>query len=266
MKTDNRAKALSQTLARGLRLLDLVAEAKDSVTVRELADATALPRSIVQRLLYTLETEGLIERDAQQGGFRLSLKMWSIGCAAIRRLDVREVARPHLQDLARKSSEMVKLGVLDGTDVIYIDSIESPQAVRAYVPVGGRAPAHASATGKAVLAFLPSEKVAQAGVAKRRYTEHTVVGEAFAREMEHIRRRGYAVNRGEWSEDVGAVAAPVFDAYGTAIGSVGLILPLQRLTAAKALQMGAWLTAAAGEISARLGHRAGDERTRLKRA
>jgi DNA-binding IclR family transcriptional regulator len=267
MRTDNRAKAGSQTLARGLRLLDLIANANGSVSIRELAAATALPRTIVQRLLYTLESEGLLERDPQQGGYRLSLKLWTFGCAAIRRLDVREVARPFLQDLARKSNEMVKLGVLDGTDVVYIDSIESPQAVRAYVPVGGRAPAHASATGKAVLAFVPRETLPETGVANQRYTEKTVVGsEAFAREMEQIRRRGYAVNRGEWAEDVGAVAAPVFDAHGIAIGSVGLILPAHRLTAAKALQMGAWVTAAGNDISARLGYRAGVDRTKLKRA
>jgi len=262
MKTDNRAKKLSQTLTRGLRLLELVAGARQGVTVRELAAAMRLPRSIVQRLLYTLEAERFLERDSAQRGYRSSMKLWSLGCAAIRRLNVREIARPFLQDLARKSNEMVKLGVLDGAHVVYIDGIESPQAVRAYVPIGGRAPVHCSATGKTILAFLSVDKLAEIGVSSRQYTKNTVVGaDAFAKELAQIRKRGYAVNRGEWSEDVAAVASPLFDAHGIAIGSVGIILPLNRLTAAKTVQMGAWTTAAAAAISAKLGHHVVDERT-----
>jgi IclR family KDG regulon transcriptional repressor len=266
--TDNRTRPeVSQTLARGLTLLQIVADGREGVAVRELAAAMQLPRSIVQRLLYTLEAEGFLERHPSQVGYRLAIKMWSLGCAAVRRLNVRDVARPLLEDLAAKTSETCKIGVLDGHEVVYVDGIESPQAVRAYVPIGGRVPAHSIATGKAILAHLPPERLAQVADAMHRHERSTGMGTpAYAGELEQIRKRGFAVNRGERDQDVGAVAAPLFDAQGDAIGSIGVILPVSRLNPAKTTQMGAWTIAAAAAISAKLGHRRGNERARMKRS
>lgn len=264
--TDNRTKPeLSQTLARGLTLLQLVADGREGVAVRELAAAMQLPRSIVQRLLYTLEAEGFLERHPSQVGYRLGIKMWSLGCAAVRRLNIREVARPLLEELAAKTSETCKIGVLDGHEVVYVDGVDSPQAVRAYIPIGGRAPAHSIATGKAILAHLPALRLAQIADAIHRHMPNTGMGTpAYAVELEQIRKRGFAVNPGERDQDVGAVAAPIFDAQGDAIGSIGVILPVSRLNPAKTMEMGAWATAAAAAISAKLGHRP-VERARMKR-
>jgi DNA-binding IclR family transcriptional regulator len=269
MQTDNRTKARdsSQTLARGLRLLDLIADGREGVAVRELAVAMRLPRSIVQRLVYTLESEGYLERDPSQVGYRLAIKLWGLGCASIRRLSVRDVARPHLEDLARKTNEMAKIGILDGHEVVYLDGVDCPQAVRAYVPIGGRAPAHSVATGKAILAFLSEAKLAEIGTATRERAKRSIVGtDAFAADLSQVRKRGYAVNRGEWEEGVGAVAAPVFDAQGDAVASVGIIMPSSRLTVAKVTQIGALTTAAAAEISRKLGHRGATRLVATKRA
>jgi DNA-binding IclR family transcriptional regulator len=265
--TDNRTKASegSQTLSRGLKLLDLIADGREGVPVRDLAAAMALPRSIVQRLLYTLEAEGFLERHPSQVGYRLAIKLWQLGCQSVRRLSVRDLAHPHLEVLARRTNEMVKLAILAGSNVVYIDGIDCPQSIRAYVPIGGNAPAHSSATGKALLAFLSPETLASVGAPTRRYTSQTVVGkDAFAKEMQRIRQRGYAINRGEWHAEIGAVAAPVFDADGYVVASIGVIMPLNRLPTSKATQFGTWTSATAAEVSRQLGYRAGD--TTVKRA
>jgi DNA-binding IclR family transcriptional regulator len=241
--------------------LQIVADGREGVPVRELAQAAGLPRSIVQRLLHTLELEGFLEKHPSQIGHRLAIKLWTLGCAAVRRLGIRDVARPYLEDLARRTSEMTKLGVLDGADVVYIDRVDSPLAVRAYVPIGGRAPAQNVATGKAILAFLPPAQRAQLTTPHRDHGD----GRSLSAELDQIRRRGYAVNRGEWEQAVGAIAAPVFDGQGDVIASIGIILPSHRLTAAKAGQMGLWTAAAAAEISRRLGHQA-DRASGAKRA
>ncbi len=251
------SKEASQTLARGLRLLQAIADGGEGIAVRELARSAGLPRSIVQRLLYTLEAEGFLERHPSQVGYRLAIKLWGLGCAAVRRLTVRDVARPYLEDLSARTSEMTKLGVLDGADVVYIDRVECPLAVRAYVPIGGRAPAHSVATGKAILAFMSAEKMRGRDGAGSK---------ALQTEFEQIRRRGYAVNRGEWEQAVGAIAAPVFDAQGDVVASIGIILPSHRLTAAKATQMGRRTAAAAVEISHKLGYGLDPARPAAKRA
>src|SRR6201991_161107 len=98
MLPDNRTKGpeVSQTLARGLKLLELIADGREGVAVRELAPAMGLPRSIVQRLLYTLEAEGFVQRHPSQVGYRLAIKLWQLGCQSVRRLSVRGLSRPPL--------------------------------------------------------------------------------------------------------------------------------------------------------------------------
>jgi DNA-binding IclR family transcriptional regulator len=256
---------VSQTLARGLKLLELIADGREGVAVRELATAMGLPRSIVQRLLYTLEAEGFLQRHPSQVGYRLAIKLWSLGCAAVRGFNLREVARPFLEDLARKTNEMVKIGVLDGHDVVYLDGIECPQPVRAYVPIGGRLPAHSIATGKAILAFLPAARLSAIVASLNRANGKTVDAQVLAKDLGQTRKLGYAINRGERDQDVGAIAAPLFDAQGEAVGSIGIILPAHRLTAAKTSQMGAWASAAAASISQRLGFAPPRNEQRVKR-
>jgi IclR family transcriptional regulator, KDG regulon repressor len=266
MTTDNRTKPeLSQTLARGLTLLQTIADGREGVPVRELAAVMQLPRSIVQRLLYTLEAEGFLERHPSQVGYRLAIKMWSLGCAAVRRLDVRDVARPALEQLAAQTCETVKIGVLEGHEIVYLDGVESPQAVRAFIPIGGRAQAHSIATGKAILAFLPHDRLARLlDTMGRQLKNSHLATPAYRAELDQVRKRGFAVNRGEREQEVGAVAAPIFDAQGEVVASIGVILPLNRLTGVKTTQISAWTTAAAATISAKLGHRTG-ERLKIKR-
>jgi IclR family transcriptional regulator, KDG regulon repressor len=179
------------------------------------------------------------------------MKLWSLGCAAVRRLDVRNVARPVLEELALKSGETAKISVLDGDDVVFVDSINGSQIVRAFLPLGGRAPAHSVATGKAILAMLPEDRGLKAAAITRESAAKRAV---LARELEQIRKRGYAINRGEWEDDVAALAAPIFDAQQNVVASVGIILPHNRLTGARVTLFSRLVTKAAEEISVRLGY------------
>jgi DNA-binding IclR family transcriptional regulator len=241
----------SQTLSRGLKLLALIADNREGVALRELASAMSLPKSIVQRLLYSLEDEGYLKRHPSQVGHQLTMKLWSLGCAAVRRLDVQNVARPALEELALKSGETAKISVLDGDEVVFIDSINGSQIVRAFLPLGGRAPAHSVATGKAILAMLPEDRGLKTVAITREPAQKRAL---LAREFEQIRKRGYAINRGEWEDDVAALAAPIFDAQQGVVASVGIILPHNRLTGAKTALFGRLVARAAEEISARLGY------------
>ena len=89
----------------------------------------------------------------------MGTKLWSLGCAAIQGLEIREVSRPYLEDLSSKTNELVALSVLDGQEVVYLDKIDCSQSVRAYIPIGGRAPAYCISTGKAILAHRGDHEV-----------------------------------------------------------------------------------------------------------
>jgi DNA-binding IclR family transcriptional regulator len=264
MKTDNRtrAKELSQTLSRGIKLLELIANSREGTSVRDLALEMRLPRSIVQRLLYTLENDGFLERHPSQIGYRLSMKLWVLGCAVIRRVRVRDIARPYLEELAQKTKEMAKLGVLDGHEVVYIDRVDCLRAIRAYVPIGGRAPVHSTSTGKAILAFLSPQKLAEVTASIKRFTKRTLVTkEELAKQLEEVRKRGYATNLGEWEDEVGGVAAPIRNANNEVIASIGVIAPLSRLTPKRVAKIGDLVLKSAADIARELGHEVQDSQT-----
>lgn len=245
----------SQTLLRGLKLLELVAGGKSNLPIRELAEEVDLPRSIVHRLISTLEDKRYIQKNPPKPGYRLGIKLWSLGCAAIQGLEIREVARPYLEDLSSKSNELVALGVLDGREVVYLDKIDSSQTVRAYIPIGGRAPAYGISTGKAILAHCGDQQVIKIASSMQKFTDHTVVGmEALKKHLAEIRRRGYSINFGEWHEDVGGVASAIRNRDGSVVAAIGVTVPIHRLTKENIDQLGRSVMKAAAEISHELGY------------
>lgn len=248
-------KQKSQTLLRGLQLLEVVAK-NSELSIRELAGKVDLPRSIVHRLIATLESEKYIQKNSPQPGYRLGTKLWSLGCVAVQGTDMKEIARAPLEDLASKTQELVVLAVLEGREVMYLDKIDCPQPVRAYLPVGGRAPAHLISTGKAILAHRAGDEITHITAAKK-FNRQTAGGpEGFKLDLAQIRRRGYAVNLGRWHGEVGGVAAAIRDSEGNAVAAIGVTVPLHRLTKENIRRLGRLVMKAAATVSDTLGYEA----------
>ena len=164
--------------------------------------------------------------------------------------------------LLERTRETVHLSVLDGDEVVYVHKLDSPEPVRAYSSIGGRAPAHCVATGKAMLAFESMSQLKSLSRHLQACSPRTLTVPAeFLREMERIREQGYAVNRGEWRESVGGVAAPVRDPGGTVIAAIGVSGPIERLRPARLKILSADLIQAANGITAAL---RGDARPALR--
>lgn len=249
----NKAKQTSQTLLRGLKILELTASGKSNLPIRDLAKELNLPRSIVHRLIATLEGEGYIQKT--NPGYRLGTKLWSLGCAAIQGLEIREVARPYLEDLSSKTNELVALGVLNGREVVYLDKIDCSRAVRAYIPIGGRAPAYCISTGKAILAHRTDDELIKIASSMKKFTDHTVIGiAALKKHLAEIRQRGYSINFGEWHEDLGGVASAIRDKDGNVVAAVGVTVPTHRLAKENIDQLGRLVMKAAATISDELGY------------
>ena len=248
-------KQTSQTLLRGLKILEFIARGGSGLSIRQLAGEVKLPRSIVHRLISTLEDAGYLQKNSPMPGYRLGTKLWWLGCAAIQELEIKEVARPHLEDLAAKTKELVNIAILDGKEVLYIDKIDSSQSVRAHIPIGGRAPAYCVATGKAILAHLEDEEVIKIISSAKKVTDKTVTGiDHFRDHLAEIRRRGYSINLGEYHDDVGGIAAPIRDGEGNVVAAVGITFPLNRGTSKNILRFGSLTMEAAAAMSRKLGY------------
>lgn len=247
---------MDKTLVKGVQLLEHLLAAGAPVGVSELARQTGLNPSNVHRTLQTWSHLGFVTQDAD-GSYHCTLKLFEWGCRVADGLDVRRLAREPLARLARDSLETIHLSVLDGADIVYLDKIESPQPVRAYSEVGGRAPAHCVATGKALLAYADASVLAALPRPLARPTTKTVATlTALQSQLDQVRRLGYAVNVEEWRQGVSGLGAPVFDAQGRAIAAAGLTAPSARLGIKRIQDLGQALAATAHDITRALGGRA----------
>jgi DNA-binding IclR family transcriptional regulator len=248
---------MDKTLLKGLMVLEAVAEqGTEPITIQALADRVGLTKSNTHRTLQTLAHAGYATRDEASGNYRTTLKLFELGARQLAGLDVRRFAGPFMRALADQTEETVHLSTLDGDSVLYIDKIDSPQPVRAYSAIGGRAPAWCVATGKVLLAFQPDGYLARHLMSLTQHTDATIGdADALVTELARIRRTGYAINRGEWRETVGGVAAPIFDGLGTAVAAIGLSGPLERLGLKRMKALAPDVLRAGREISRAMGYR-----------
>lgn len=247
---------MDKTLLKGLMVLEALSRLGDeNHTLEQVAAEVGLSRSNVHRTLQTLAHAGYVRRD-EGGVYRCTLKMFELGTLQLSGLDVRKLAGPMMRQLGRESAETVHLSVLDGLDVVYIDKLDSAQPLVAYSRIGGRAPAYAVATGKVLLAFQEPGYIDHYGESLHRHTDGTQVSlPALKHELAAVARRGYALNRGEWRQDIGGVAAPVFDGLDSVVAAIGISGPLQRLTPQKMAQYAPSVQLAARQLSEQMGYR-----------
>lgn len=245
---------MQTTLLNGLSLLEALAASPEPRGVTNLAEELGIVKSNAHRLLQALASKGYVGQDPASGRYACTLKIWELATLVSERFDVTVVARPHMAELARRTKETVHLSILDESEVVYLEKIDSPQPVRAYSRVGGRAPAYCVATGKALLAFASSDVLDNVFRKLKQHTPHTITErKALQRELLRVRNTGYALNRGEWRESVGGVAAPIFGPSGRAVAAIGISGPVERLSVSGLREFAPHVIAAAEDISRALG-------------
>lgn len=212
-----------------LRLLEEVS-LRQPVRVGELARDLEVPKSTAQRGLKTLEGLGWVASDGD-AQWRLTTKTFRVG-SRYAGLDLRTHVMPTMREIWERTDENVHLAVRDGDHVTLIEKLDSRRAVRTFQGLGATAPLLATSTGKAIVAFLPDderERLVTEG--QPAYTGTTITQvDALRTHLDEIRELGYAVNRGEWRDDVTAVAAPVLDMTGVPVAAISVSSPAHRLT------------------------------------
>ncbi|MDI2132808.1 IclR family transcriptional regulator [Yinghuangia seranimata] len=248
----------SASLRRALQVLEYVrdhARATPGLTLTQVADGLGLSKSTVLRLATPLVDSQLLARDRESGHFRLGPGALALGQAYLAGLDLRTVASDDAHRLMREFGGTVHLCVPDAPHVVYIDKVENETQVRMASRIGSRAPMYCTAVGKAMLAWLPEEVVAQVvaaglpAVTARTLTEP----DALRGELARIRSRGYSVDDRENEPEVRCVAAPIFDHDNQVTGAMSVSGLTSRVTAARVRELGPAVAAAAQRISRTLG-------------
>jgi DNA-binding IclR family transcriptional regulator len=208
-----------QSVQRAAALLEAVADSAEPRTAPELAEVCGLNRSTAWRILATLEDEGLVDRDS--GRYSIGQGIVRLASAATDSLP--RAARPHLEQLSRRTGETVSLAVPRRLQLVYVDQVQAPHVMAADW-LGRAVPLHATSTGKALLAFMPPDELDTVITRSLpRFTDRTITDPAELRaELDRTRRRGYAVSRGELETALWGASAPIRDGLGRPIAVVSV--------------------------------------------
>lgn len=244
-------KNVVHSLAKGLRVLEAFTADAPELVLAEVARRTGSDNATAFRLLNTLVMLGYVEKVPGSRAFRLTLKCLDIGFNAIARMDLRDLARPVLRALVGEVNEAASVGVLEGSEIVYVERVQAGLTrLGVDIRIGSRVPVHSTAIGHAILAFLPREAQIRVLEARPRpkLTEHTPteLPDLLAR-FDAVRARGYDVSDQETVSGLRVLSAPVLDADGTPIAGLSVAAPAFRMPrdAFEGAARGPVLTAAA---------------------
>lgn len=203
--------------------------------LREVTQTTGIPKSTVFRILSTLVDLGYVTREANRN-YRINPRLSRLVSDGAMSEELRRLALPLMHELRDKYGETVNLGLQELDKVTYLEVVPSEFALRLQESRGASVPAHASALGKAILAFSPQEEVDKLlrGHRLERVTEHTISDpETFLGELKRVRSAGVAFDRGEGSMLAVCIGAPILDASGRAIAAMSISGPASRFNPKK---------------------------------
>ena len=228
-----------RAVERALAVLSCFNNQTPELTLTQISEKIGINKSTVHRLLATLERSQFLERDLLTGVYRPGIRLLQLAHLALEHNDLRRLASPFLKHLCDLYRENVNLAILDGTEVVYTDVIEGAQRVKLAAVTGQKLPAFGTASGKAILAFLPEEILEQMldrGVPQ--YTQRTLTSSAiFLDDMQRTRERGYAISEQEFEDGINAIAAPIFNSKHQPIASISVAGPAYRLSRERMIEI-----------------------------
>lgn len=225
-----------QSLARGLRILDLLGKTQEGAAITDLAAVIGVDKGSASRLVSTLAHYGYAEKDKATRRYHLGPQVIRLSRTLLLGMTLRNVALPFLRQLTDRTGECSHLAVLMQGQALYIEQVESPATLRVNVQVGQSAPLHCTALGKALLAYSSLNLA----LPLQSYTPRTLTDpDALARHLAQVRRQGYAEDDEEYDPGVRCLAVPVFDMPSALAGAIGISGPSTRLTRTRMTELAA---------------------------
>ncbi len=220
-----------KSIVKAFRLMELLVT-KNEFQLAELCRLLKSPKTTIHRMLLTLKSLGYVQQNPQSLGYMASVKIFELGGKVAQNLNLIQIAKPLMIKLSEKTGETINLGILDDTDIICIDKVESKQHLKLDQPIGSRAKAYHTGLGKAVLAYLSE------GDRARIFSNHTITlgtskslktVSAIEKDLERVREQGYSVDNGEYITGVACVGAPVFDHNSKVVAGLSIAGPALRI-------------------------------------
>ncbi|MCA1933654.1 MAG: IclR family transcriptional regulator [Calditerrivibrio sp.] len=247
-----------QAVDNALDILEFLGDVDGELSVTEISARLNLTKSNVNKLLATLEYFGYVDVNKYTGNYKLGVKTFQISQAYFNKLNIIDSSVKIMTELRDKVGESVYISVLRGSNVVYLNVVETLKSVRVRPRIGNVGPAYATATGKAQLAFLEDfspEKVFKDNFVK--LTKNTIDNvESLKEHLDNVRQTGFALDLEEYEEGVVCVAAPVFNFMKKVIAGISISAPIMRMSEEKLVKDVAPLVKnAAKQLSFKFGYK-----------
>ncbi len=238
---------------KALQVLDYVARQGHDVTLTETVHELKLPKTTVFRYLQTLSAAQFLEHDMQHDRYGVGSKFRSLAKVDQELQGLRDIAQPEMRKLMETFHETVNLAVLSESEVVYIDMLEPGRPLRANARIGHRHPAHSTSLGKAMMAFLPdADALALRSELLQRTINTLTDADKLRRQVDDVRRRGYAIEVGENEDGLMCIGVPILDRTGYPVAAMSLSAPERRMKPELTIVAADALKGAAKRISTHL--------------
>ncbi len=243
-----------QPVMKALQVLEYVTRQGRDVTLTEAVQELKLPKTTVFRYLQTLSAASFLEHDVKRDRYRSGGRFRELARVDRSFQKLRDHAQPEMRRLAETFRETVNLAVLSASEIVYIDIVDTGRPVRMQARVGHRHPVHSTSLGKAMAAYLPSESLDPIyRMALPAMTINTLTdGRSLRRQVDDVRRRGYAIEVGENEDGLMCIGVPILDGSGYPVAAMSLSAPENRMRRDMTAQAAEALKDAAMRISTRI--------------
>ena len=248
-----------QSLARAIQIMECIAKNHNSVSLTQISQELGLSKSTVHGLISTLEDFNYVYQDQVTGLYQLGLKLFEMGQVVYSSMNLRTIAYPVLVELSQRYEETIHLALLSGSEVVYIEKVDSSRSVRIISQIGGRNPTYCTGVGKVLLAGLKENEVETIikATGMKKYTPNTIDNlEQLKLCLTEVSQKGYAYDLEEIEIGLRCVAAPIKNHQGTTIAAISLSGPANRVSDEMLALLSRDVVNAARKISAKLGYKA----------
>lgn len=249
-----------QSLDRALGILVGVARA-GRATLTDLSLSLGVPTATTHRILTTLQKHGFVTFNEERQDWSIGIEAYRTGAAFTNGTSLSEVSRPVMRRLMEKTGETANLAIPDGSEVVFVEQVETQNPIRAFFARGARTSMHASGTGKAILSCMTEDKVRallmSAGLTP--FTDRTLVTPtALFEDLRRTKDRGYSFDQEERYEGMSCIGSVIFDEHSEPCGGVSISGPSARFDPLRLPELGTMVSEAAADITRLIGGRLPD--------
>ena len=229
MAKNERIKSIDKVLD----LLEFLSANQQETGITEISKKLHMGLSTVHRILTTLKSRGYVIQNQQTTKYRLGIRLFELGCAVQSTKRLVEITKPYLRQLSQNTNETANLAILEGKEVIYLDTIESSEILRTEIMPGTRTPAHCTALGKVLLAFISDrefENLYKSAEPLSSLTSKSISSlEELKKNLKKVKKQGYAFDREEYKIGINCIGVPIFGRNGV-IAAISITGPASRFT------------------------------------